>query len=276
MWKIIESIFSPSQYMPHGYCYLWQTPLVWLHVISNILIAIAYFSIPAMLIYFICKRQDFPFLRVFILFGLFIISCGVGHVLDVWTLWHPAYWLSGIERAFTALISCYTALELVTILPLFLALKTPEQLAVFQAANQAKSEFLANMSHELRTPLNSILGFTQLMSEQSTLSTENQKYIDIIHQSGQYLLTLINDILEMSKIEAGRIVLKEEELNLYHFLDSIQDMLHLTASKKGLQFTIKPENKLPNTIEADEKKLRQVLINLLSNAIKFTDSGSVF
>jgi signal transduction histidine kinase/DNA-binding NarL/FixJ family response regulator len=275
MWKLIESIFSPSQYMPHGYCYLWQTSLVWLHVISNILIAIAYFSIPAMLIYFTCKRQDFPFLRVFVLFGFFIISCGVGHLLDVWTLWHPAYWLSGIERAITALVSCYTALELVTLLPLFLALKTPEQLAVVQSANQAKSEFLANMSHELRTPLNSILGFTYVMSEGSDLSTKNQKYVDIIHQSGQYLLTLINDILEMSKIEAGHIILREEEFKLYQFLNLIQTMLYITATEKGLQFMIETEEQLPNIIRADEKKLRQVLINLLSNAIKFTDSGHV-
>jgi len=133
MSELLKTIFSPDQYMPHGHCYLWQTPLVWLHVVSDFLIAIAYFSIPAMLIYFILKRRDVPFLGIFGLFGAFIILCGLGHLLEVWTLWHPAYWLSGVEQALTALVSCYTAGQMVTLLPQFLSLKTPEQL---EAINQ--------------------------------------------------------------------------------------------------------------------------------------------
>ncbi|MDY7006500.1 MAG: ATP-binding protein [Cyanobacteriota bacterium] len=131
MWELLKTIFSPTQYMPHGSCYLWQTPLVWLHLLSDLLIAIAYFSIPIMLLYFLCKRKnEVPFLGVFTLFGAFIILCGFGHLLEIWTLWHPAYWFSGVEQALTALVSCYTALQLATLLPQFLALKTPEQLEV--------------------------------------------------------------------------------------------------------------------------------------------------
>ncbi|TVR08427.1 MAG: histidine kinase, partial [Phormidium sp. GEM2.Bin31] len=133
MWdlldQLIQAIFSPSQsYMPHGHCYLWQTPLVALHVTSDALIALAYFSIPALLIYFVLQRRDVPFLNVFYLFGAFIILCGLGHLMDIWTLWHPAYWLAGVERAMTALVSCYTAASMVTLLPQFLSLKTPKQL----------------------------------------------------------------------------------------------------------------------------------------------------
>ncbi|HEY9650174.1 MAG TPA: GAF domain-containing protein, partial [Coleofasciculaceae cyanobacterium] len=128
MLEWLENILSPSQYIPHGHCYLWQTPLVWLHIVSDSLVAIAYFSIPAMLIYFVRKRGDLPFSSVFMMFGAFIILCGTGHLLDIWTLWHPAYWLSGIERAVTALVSCYTALQLIELLPKFLALRSPEQL----------------------------------------------------------------------------------------------------------------------------------------------------
>ncbi|TVQ17783.1 MAG: GAF domain-containing protein [Leptolyngbya sp. DLM2.Bin15] len=124
-------------YIPHGHCYLWQTPLVGLHLLSDALIAIAYFSIPAMLIYFVRKRDDIPFSKVFILFSAFILCCGVGHLLDIWTLWHPDYWLSGIEQAITALVSCYTALMLVELLPRFLSLRTPEQL---EAVNQELEE----------------------------------------------------------------------------------------------------------------------------------------
>jgi signal transduction histidine kinase len=128
MWEILKNVVSPSQYIPHGHCYLWQTPLVWLHIVSDLLIAIAYFSIPAMLIYFIHKRRDVPFQGIFALFGAFIILCGTGHLLEIWTLWHPTYWLTGSEKALTALVSCYTAAQMVTLLPQFLSLKTPEQL----------------------------------------------------------------------------------------------------------------------------------------------------
>ncbi|MBD2388375.1 GAF domain-containing protein [Cylindrospermum sp. FACHB-282] len=128
--EMFENLLSSNYYMPHGHCYLWQTPLVGLHLVSDALIAIAYFSIPVMLIYFVKKRSDIPFSKVFVLFGGFIILCGTGHLLDIWTLWHPDYWLSGIERAITALVSCYTALQLVELLPQFLALRSPEQLEI--------------------------------------------------------------------------------------------------------------------------------------------------
>ncbi|AFY64592.1 GAF domain-containing protein [Geitlerinema sp. PCC 7407] len=117
-----------NQFIPHGHCYLWQTPLVSLHVVSDALIAIAYFSIPAMLVYFVRKRQDVPFSKVFLLFGSFIVLCGTGHLLDIWTLWHPNYWVSGIEQALTAIVSCFTAFALLELVPQFLALQSPEQL----------------------------------------------------------------------------------------------------------------------------------------------------
>ncbi|MEG4009419.1 GAF domain-containing protein [Microcoleus sp. Pol11C1] len=138
MWEALKNIFSPTQYMPHGHCYLWQTPLVWLHVTGDFLIAIAYYSIPAMLIYFIFKRRDVPFLGIFALFGAFIVLCGTGHLLEIWTLWHSAYWLSGIEKGITALVSCYTAASMVTLLPQFLSLKTPQELEAINRKLQSE------------------------------------------------------------------------------------------------------------------------------------------
>ncbi|MBD2743389.1 MHYT domain-containing protein [Coleofasciculus sp. FACHB-1120] len=143
------------------------------------------------------------------------------------------------------------------------------------AANSAKSEFLANMSHELRTPLNAILGFTQLMNLDTSLSAEHQKYLEIISRSGDHLLALINDVLEMAKIEAGRVTLHENDFDLYCLLNSLEQMLQLKATSKGLLLNFECTAAVPQYVRTDESKLRQVLINLLGNAIKFTDQGSV-
>ncbi|MGB3404142.1 MAG: GAF domain-containing protein [Microcoleaceae cyanobacterium] len=143
------------------------------------------------------------------------------------------------------------------------------------AANCAKSEFLANMSHELRTPLNAILGFTQLMEHDGNLSAEHQQYIEIISHSGEHLLQLINDILEMSKIEAGRVSLNENSFDFHRMLEAIEDLLRLKAQSKNIKLIFEDYQNIPQYIQTDENKLRQVLINLLSNAIKFTHKGYV-
>ena len=143
------------------------------------------------------------------------------------------------------------------------------------AANRAKSEFLANMSHELRTPLNAILGFTQIMSRDSTLSSENKQNLTIINRAGEHLLNLINDILEMSKIEAGRTTLNLSSFDLIYLLDNLQEMLHIRAVAKGLKLVFEYAPEIPRYVRTDSSKLRQVLLNVLGNAIKFTETGSV-
>ncbi len=115
-------------YVPHGHCYLWQTDLVSLHIISDTLIAIAYYSIPLLLIYFIRQRKDTPFKGVLLLFITFILACGTTHLMAVWTIWHPDYWLSGLIKAFTALVSCYTAIVLIKLIPQALALPSQAEL----------------------------------------------------------------------------------------------------------------------------------------------------
>lgn len=142
------------------------------------------------------------------------------------------------------------------------------------AANQAKSTFLANMSHELRTPLNVILGFAQLMTRNGA-TLQQQGYLDTICNSGEHLLNLLNDVLEISKIEAGRTTLCEANFHLCGLLDSLQQMLRFKAELKGLKLVFDLVPNLPQYIRTDENKLRQVLINLLGNAIKFTHTGSV-
>ncbi|MDY7005028.1 MAG: ATP-binding protein [Cyanobacteriota bacterium] len=144
-----------------------------------------------------------------------------------------------------------------------------------EAANKAKSEFLANMSHELRTPLNSVIGFAQILSKDTSFQPEQQERLRIINRSGEHLLSLINNILEMSKIEVGQITLNETNFDLYTVLQDMQDMFGLKVQKKGLQFVLDPDSDLPQHISADEGKLRQVLINLIGNGVKFTKTGKV-
>ncbi len=144
-----------------------------------------------------------------------------------------------------------------------------------EVANQAKSDFLANMSHELRTPLNGILGYAQILGRTKTLDKQERHGINIIHQCGAHLLTLINDILDLSKIEAYKLDLAPAAVHLPSLLLSVVEMCKIRAEQKGIEFVYQASSRLPEGIEIDEKRLRQVLINLLSNAIKFTDSGTV-
>ena len=152
---------------------------------------------------------------------------------------------------------------------------TQEAREAAETANQAKSIFLANMSHELRTPLNAILGFGQLMQRDPTLTANQRENLNIISRSGQHLLALINDILEMSKIEAGHASLKETTFDLFSLLEDLEHMFRLQAGQKGLQLHFERRSGVPQYIRTDENKLRQVLSNLLSNALKFTKEGAV-
>lgn len=144
-----------------------------------------------------------------------------------------------------------------------------------EAANKAKSTFLANMSHELRSPLNAVLGFAQVMIRSKTLSKDNQENVGIILRSGEHLLNLINQVLDLSKIEAGRTTINKKSFDLYRLLDDLEDMFALKTEEKGLQLLFDRDAEVPHYICTDEVKLRQVLINLLNNAIKFTLSGRV-
>ena len=142
-------------------------------------------------------------------------------------------------------------------------------------ANNAKSEFLSNMSHELRTPLNAIMGFTQLLARSAALGADQQQYLEIISRSGEHLLVLINNILQMSKIEVGLLTLNNSTFDLHNMLKNTEDMLKLQAEKKGLQLIFDCPPDVPQYVETDESKLRQVLINVVVNAIKFTSEGGV-
>ncbi len=157
------------------------------------------------------------------------------------------------------------------------ALEEQLQRALFFAdvANQSKNEFLAHMSHELRTPLTAILGFTELLSTDLTLGDDNCRYLNTINRSGKYLLSLINDLLDMAKLESGHLQLRKSHCNLNSLIFDLERLFRHRSQLKGLTFNVNRSPDLPLSIVTDEKKLRQILINLIGNAVKFTDHGSV-
>jgi signal transduction histidine kinase/CheY-like chemotaxis protein len=251
--NFLKNLVFPEQYMPHGNCYLWQTPLVGLHVISDGLIAVAYFSIPILLVYFIRKRQDVPFGNVFLLFSAFIISCGLGHLLDIWTLWYPAYWLSGLEHAITALISCYTALALVVLLPQFLALKTPEELAAINRKLQQQINERQRAEIALRTAYDDLERRIQertadlvtaneaLHQAKEAADAANQAKSTFLAHMSHELRTPLNAILGFTQVMSHDVSLTHQQ-NKYlqiinrsgeHLLDLIEDILTLAKMESG-------------------------------------------
>ncbi|HEY1468660.1 MAG TPA: ATP-binding protein [Candidatus Acidoferrum sp.] len=283
MKEFLEKLFS-SDFMPHGYCYLWNPGLVWLHVISDALIAIAYFSIPFTLIYFIRKRRDLPFHWMFVCFGMFILACGGTHTMEVWTLWHANYWLSGAIKAVTAMVSVPTAILLVRLVPQAVSLPSPEAMRLEiaerkrteQALREAKDEleainkeleaFAYSVSHDLRAPLRHMIGFTELLQKgaSSQLDDKGRRYTSVILESAKRMGTLIDDLLAFSRI--GRAETRETMVSLVQLVREAQNDVSRETDGRNVNWKIGP---LPD-LYGDRSMLKLVLINLISNAIKFT------
>ena len=311
MLDSIRDFFNSESFMPHGHCFLYQPDILWLHVISDSLILLAYYSIPVALVYFASRRPDMPYRHLFLLFGLFIFLCGTTHVFEIWVLWYPDYGPEGLVKALTALASISTAFVIWSLMPQLLSLPSPSQLqrmnddlqityrqveqrvnertaelaeanqklsAAYQTAekaNQAKTDFLANMSHEIRTPMHVVLGLAGVLSRSDPLSPKQKEYVGTLKLSAESLLELITDLLDISKIESEAIVLDRIEFNLQHLMREIVTMLSVKAKEKNISLSLEFDNALEENFIGDPNRLRQVLINLIGNAIKFTEKGGV-
>ncbi|MEP0870782.1 ATP-binding protein [Trichocoleus desertorum AS-A10] len=308
MPAFLNNLFSSGPFIPHGHCYLWQPGLVWLHLLADALIALAYYSIPITLLYFVRKRDDLPFSWVFLLFGSFIIACGTTHLMEIWTLWHPTYWLSGTLKAATAMVSVYTAIELIPLVPQALALPSPAQLKAtnqalqqqilereqaekqiqalnaeleqrvsarteqLEAANRAKDEFLSILSHELRTPLNAMLGWARLLRSRQLNEAKAEHAIETIERNAKLQAQLIDDILDISRIIQGKLRLNVRPVELAAVVEAAIDVVRPAADAKAIriQTILDPS---AGSVSGDSDRLQQVMWNLLSNAVKFTPGG---
>ncbi|MBW4557595.1 MAG: response regulator [Trichormus sp. ATA11-4-KO1] len=191
MSQLWINLFSSGSFIPHGHCYLWQTKLVWLHLLSDALIAIAYYSIPATLFYFVRKRQDLPFYWIFLLFSAFIVACGTTHLMAIWTLWHPTYWLSGLVKAGTATISLITAVALLPLVPKALALPSPAQLEQANQELQTQITERLRIEAELRQYQNHLEELVTVRTHEITKTNEQlqqevaerQRILEILRQS---------------------------------------------------------------------------------------------
>ena len=276
----LVDFFGVKGLIPHGYCLAWSPSLLWLTVVSDAVMTLAYLTYPFAIAYFVWKRKDLQYRWLYLtFFNAFILTCASTHLFSIVTIWLPLYWLDAYVKAVSATVATATVFAIWWVIPQALKLPSPVELRkardAAEAANKAKSVFLANMSHELRTPLNAILGFSSMIRKDAQFPDSQQRNLEIINRSGEHLLNLINDVLDMAKIEAGRIQLEESQFDLGGIVRDVTDMMSVRARDKGLQLLVDQSSEFPRFIVGDEARLRQALINLIGNALKFTEQGGV-
>lgn len=295
-------LFSPEGFPPRWYCGRWTPFHGWLYITSNILIALAYFSIPLMLFYVIKKTKNkLPFQKIFWLFLLFILACGFTHVFDALMFWFPVYRVSAIVLFVTAIISGGAVIGLYKVLPAALKLKSPielegiieERTKALAINNQSllklnteleasqklseelltqKDEFISIASHEMKTPLTTAKGYIELL--QLSLTGENQTalYVTKVHQAVERLHDLVTELLDVSKIQNGEL---NYDISTFDFNQLVEETIE-NFQLNAQDHLIEKIGNASQPVTGDRNRLQQVLINLLSNAVKYSPkSGKV-
>jgi signal transduction histidine kinase len=277
--------------LPHGYCFSWQKDLVTLHVVANILIAVAYFTIPVTLWTFARRRTDLRFSGIFVMFGLFIMACGVTHLMDVWTLWYPDFWLDGWLRLMTAVVSIATAFVLWRLVPIALTLPSPDTLKrandelhaeiarrqayedELRAMNQRMARQIDELeslsyaiSHDVRGPLRHIEGFARVLADTYPLPAGHpaHRYIGRIRSSVRHLSNIVEGLLAFSRVSRSEMHL--ERCDTGRLISEVLDELAPDMENRAVNLRV---TALPD-IQADPKLMYQVFYNLIANAVKYT------
>lgn len=262
-------LFSTEYFMPHGHCYLWTPGVLWMHVLPDILIAMAYFTIPFVLLFVARRRRDLPFNWLLVWFGVFIVACGVTHVMDVWNVWHTEYWIEGFVKIITAVASVPTALFLWRSMPEILALPSQRQLREanesLARANRELEAFTASVSHDLRSPLTTIAGQAGLLELSLAGATDDQKRrLQRIQGSVRQMSELIDALLMLSRI--SRHTLHRELVDVSALTHEVAADLRQQHPKHDVEVMVQPGM----IVHGDRRLLSDMLVNLLGNAWKFT------
>ena len=301
MWEFFSKLFA-SDFMPHGHCYFWRPEIVWLHVTSDALIAASYFIIPFGLIYFAQRRRDltYHYPWMFVLFGVFILSCGTTHVMQIWTLWNGTYRLDGVVKAITALASFPTAILLLRLLPAALKLQGPEQLQqlnlelerrvaertlelqtanlrlreanrALESANAELSHFAYSSSHDMQEPLRMMSIYSQILERRyaSQLDEQASQYIQFIVSGAQRMEALISDILGYASL-GHETALDLAPTNAAAVVDTVRGDLAALIESSRAEITVD----LPFArVLVPERRVAQLFQNLLTNAMKYRKPG---
>jgi signal transduction histidine kinase len=248
---------------------MWTPGVLWTHVVSDILIALAYFAMPFVLLHLARRRRDLPFDRFLVAFGIFAVSCGMTHLLDVWNLWHADYWLEGVLKAITAAAAVPAAILLWRALPRILSVPSQRQLRdaneSLARANRELEAFTASVSHDLRSPLTTIAGQAGLLELSMPNATEDQRRrLKRIQGSVKQMSELIDALLVLSRI--SRHTLHRELIDVTALVESIVQDLHQKDPARNVEVDIQSGM----SVHGDRRLINDVFINLLANAWKFT------
>ena len=269
MTEVGTSWFSSGQFLPHGHCYMWSPGVLWMNVIADILIAMAYFTIPFALLYIARRRRDLSFDWLVVCFGVFVVACGLTYVMDVWNVWHAHYWLQGVVKLLTAAASVPTAILLWRFLPGILMLPSQRQLRdaneSLARANRELEAFTASVSHDLRSPLTTIAGQAGLLELSLPDATDEQKRrLSRIQGSVRQMSELIEALLVLSRI--SRQTLHREIVDVTALAESIVQDMRQKDPARNVEVVIQPNM----AVHGDRRLVGDLFQNLISNAWKFT------
>lgn len=296
MPNLLVLLFEGTRFLPRWQSGEWSVQLGWLHIAADMAISLAYVSIAAIPVFAWSRRCGAGVPRIYWLLAAFALCCGLEPLVDAAAFWLPLQWSAEAVKLGTAILGGGCAIALWRYVPH--ALRLPNmarenallqqevgrllerqaaleaQRAAAAAASQTKSQFLAHMSHEIRTPMTAILGYSDLL----LATLEQPEQLDAartIKRNSEHLLEILNDILDLSKIEAGRLDVQCVRCSPVQILTDVASLLRVRATAKGLALKLESDGPLPEAITTDPTRLRQILMNLVGNAIKFTEAGEV-